>query len=83
MLTPGVAQAPSGGAARVLEPEPVPFISYPYVWCFSQLKDAALTTLRIQRMALDRGMSLKDTSAYNIQFHRGGPVLIDTLSFEA
>ena len=28
-------------------------------------------------------MSLKDASAYNIQFHRGRPVLIDTLSFEA
>jgi hypothetical protein len=26
-------------------------------------------------------MSLKDSSAYNIQFHRGRPVLIDSLSF--
>ena len=27
------------------------------------------------------GMTLKDSSAYNIQFYRGKPVLIDTLSF--
>jgi hypothetical protein len=67
----------------VIEPELVPFISYPYEWCFSQLKDAALSTLRIQKMALKRGMCLKDASAYNIQFHRGRPVLIDTLSLTA
>jgi hypothetical protein len=69
-------------AYRIVKPERVPFITYPYEWCFSQLKDAALTTLRIQTRALRHGMSLKDASAYNIQFHHGRPVLIDTLSFE-
>ncbi len=67
---------------KVIRPEPVAFVSYPYEWSFSQLKDAALTTLAIQKRALAFGMSLKDASAYNIQFHRGQPVLIDTLSFE-
>ena len=67
---------------KIIRPEPVPFISYPYEWCFGQLKDAALTTLRIQKTALEHGMSLKDASAYNIQFLDGKPVLIDTLSFE-
>jgi len=67
---------------KVLCPERVPFISYPYEWSFSQLKDAALATLSIQKRALKRGMSLKDASAYNLQFHKGKPVLIDTLSFE-
>jgi len=67
---------------RTLRPEPVPFISYPYEWCFSQLKDAALLTLAIEQRALEFGMSLKDASAYNIQFRSGRPVLIDTLSFE-
>jgi len=69
-------------AYRVICPERIPFISYPYEWSFSQLKDAALTTLTIQKRALAYGMSLKDSSAYNIQFWRGKPVLIDTLSFE-
>jgi hypothetical protein len=67
---------------KILEPERVPFISYPYEWSYSQLKDAALTTLRLQQFAIKYGMSLKDASAYNIQFHNGKPVLIDTLSFE-
>lgn len=66
----------------IISPEPVRFISYPYEWCFTQLKDAALATLEIQEKALRRGMSLKDASAYNIQFHLGKPILIDTLSFE-
>ncbi len=69
-------------AVAILRPEPVPFISYPYEWCFSQFKEAALTTLDIHRLALDRGMCLKDASAYNVQFRNGRPILIDTLSFE-
>lgn len=67
---------------KVIKPERIKFISYPYEWCFSQLQDAALITLRIQDIALQFGMSLKDSSSYNIQFHRGKPILIDTLSFE-
>jgi hypothetical protein len=67
---------------KIIQPEYVPFISYPYEWCFSQLKDAALTTIKIQKQALDHGMTLKDASAYNVQFHEGVPLLIDTLSFE-
>ena len=69
-------------AYKVIEPELIPFISYPYEWCFSQLQDAALATLAVQRKAIDHGMSLKDASAYNVQFHLGRPILIDTLSFE-
>jgi hypothetical protein len=69
-------------AYRVLRPDRIPFISYPYEWSFSQLKDAALLTLKIQARALKAGMSLKDASAFNVQFLRGKPVFIDTLSFE-
>ena len=76
------ALAAERGAARVLRPELVPFVSHPYEWSFSQLRDAALLTLRLQETAMDHGMSLRDASAYNVQFHRGRPVLIDTLSFE-
>jgi hypothetical protein len=72
----------TGEAYRVIRPEIIPFISYPYEWCFSQLKDAALLTLGVQRKALEFGMSLKDASAYNVQFSGVSPVFIDTLSFE-
>jgi hypothetical protein len=74
--------AASDDAAVVLRPEPVHFISYPYEWSFGQLKDAALLTLELQERALSRGMTLRDASAYNVQFEAGGPVFIDTLSFE-
>lgn len=67
---------------KILKPEMVDFISYPYEWCFLQLRGAALTTLRLARLALDHGMILKDASAYNLQFHQGRWRLIDTLSFE-
>lgn len=74
--------APDPGAWKTLRPRQVPLVSYPYEWCFSQLKDAALQTLAIQLAALGSGMSLKDASAYNIQWIEGKPTLIDTLSFE-
>jgi hypothetical protein len=77
----GIEPLVSELAHKVIKPEPIPFVSYPYEWCFSQLRDAALTTLKIQRKALDFGMSLRDSSAYNIQFKDGRPVFIDTLSF--
>jgi ribosomal protein L11 methylase PrmA len=74
--------AESDAAFKVIQPERVPIISYPYEWSFSQYKDAALATLSIQRRAMKADMSLKDASAYNIQFVRGKATLIDTLSFE-
>lgn len=70
-------------AYKTLRPEQLPFVSYPYEWSFSQLKDAALLTLQLQRRALEHGLWLKDASAYNVQFLRGRPIFIDTLSFEA
>ena len=78
----GSAYSQSDNAYKILKPELIPFISYPYEWCLSQLKDAALLTLKVQKKALDFGMTLKDCSAYNIQFHNGKPIFIDTLSFE-
>jgi len=70
------------GAYKTLRPALVDVISYPFEWSFGQLKDAALLTLRIQARALEQGMTLKDASAYNVQFQDGRPIFIDTLSFE-
>ncbi|MBP7558013.1 MAG: hypothetical protein KA821_17185 [Chitinophagaceae bacterium] len=61
-------------------PERVPVISYPYEWCFDMLRDAALTTLRIAAEALQYDMILKDATPFNMQWHKGKMVLIDTLS---
>jgi hypothetical protein len=78
----GIDYARTDNAYKIIKPELISFISYPYEWCFSQLKDAALTTLKIHKIALESDMVLKDGSAYNIQFIKGKPVLIDTLSFD-
>jgi len=67
---------------KTLLPEQLRFISYPYEWCFSQWKDAALLTLELLQTALDHDMILKDATPFNIQFADGGPLLIDSLSFE-
>lgn len=70
------------GVYKIIEPKKITFISYPYEWCFTQLKEAALLTLKIQKLALKWGMSLKDCSVYNVQFIGSKPIFIDTLSFE-
>lgn len=70
------------GHYKVIYPLQLSYISYPAEWSFEMLKSAALLTLNIQKLALQKGMTLKDASAYNIQFYEGKPILIDTLSFE-
>ncbi len=77
-----IQPADKENAYRVIQPEELPFISYPFEWSFSQYKDAALATLQIQKKAFEKGFILKDASAYNIQFVNGGALLIDTLSFD-
>jgi hypothetical protein len=66
----------------VLLPEQIHFISYPYEWSFDMWKDAAMLTLQLALASLNKGMILKDATPFNIQFYKGKPVFIDTLSFE-
>ncbi len=66
----------------VIEPQQIPFISYPYEWSFLQYKHAALLTLKLQKFCLQNDFTLKDASAFNITFYDGRPIFIDTLSFE-
>lgn len=65
-----------------LQHQVVPFISYPYEWTFSMLRDAAQLQLRLQEAALQEGWSMKDATPYNVQFIAGKPVFIDIPSFE-
>ena len=66
----------------IIQPEQIPFITYPYEWSFNQYKEAALLTLKLQKFALDNNFSLKDASAFNVTFHKGRAIFIDTLSFD-
>jgi ribosomal protein L11 methylase PrmA len=68
-------------ASYVVEHPRLPFISYPYEWCFHALKDAALLHLELHLRCLERAVTLSDASAFNIQFRGSSPVFIDALSF--
>ncbi len=65
-----------------LRHERIPFVSYPYEWCFGMLKAAALLQLDLLLAALDEEMILKDSSAFNVQWVGAEPVFIDIASFE-
>lgn len=67
---------------KIIRPTQIPFISYPYEWSFAMWQDAALLTLKVTKKALEKEMLLKDATPFNIQFIKGRPVFIDTLSFE-
>jgi hypothetical protein len=71
-----------GSWAAVLEHDRVPFVSYPFEWSFSMLRDAALLHLELLQEALNEDLILKDSSAYNVQWIGSSPVHIDIPSFE-
>ena len=80
--TEPVDEPSDGRWAMVLRHERVPFVSYPYEWTFSMLRDAALLHLEVLSAALADGMSTKDGSAYNVQWRGTAPVFVDVGSFE-
>jgi len=70
---------PDGWAAAIESPR-LPFVSYPYEWSFGMLQDAALLTLRLSERLLERGVMLKDASAYNVLFDGAAPLFVDVAS---
>src|SRR2546430_6770817 len=70
------------GFETFLEHETVEHISYPYEWSVSMLSAAATCTIDVQLALLEQGCSLKDATAYNIQFVDGRPKFIDISSIE-
>jgi hypothetical protein len=59
------AAAQSAGVTHVVEQPLLPLVSYPSEWSFEMLRDAALLTLQIQSELVERGLSLKDATAFN------------------
>ena len=66
----------------MLRHERIPFVSYPYEWPFSMLRDAALLQLDLNLAAIEEDMILKDSTPYNVQFKGSKPVFVDVGSFE-
>jgi hypothetical protein len=71
-----------GSRAGLLRHERIPFVSYPYEWTFSMLRDAALLTLDLLSRALAEDLILKDATPFNIQYRGAQPVFIDIGSFQ-
>ena len=69
------------GWSAAVEHEAVDFVTYPYEWPFSMLKDAALLQLRLLETSVRNGWILKDATPFNIQWQHGRPVFIDVPSF--
>src|SRR5688572_3867696 len=57
-----------------LEHDRLALLTFPYEWSVSMVADAGIATLDLQSRALDAGCSLKDATAYNIQFADGRPM---------
>src|SRR3954469_13511815 len=68
--------------AGVLKHELIPFISYPYEWTFSMLKDAALLQLDLVLSDLEKDMVLKDSTPYNVQFKGSQAAFIYVVAWE-
>jgi len=75
-------QIDSGTFLTVFELDKIEFISYPWEWTPPMLQAAAQFTLVFQKSLLQKGLSLKDASFYNIQFINGAPIFIDLLSIK-
>jgi SAM-dependent methyltransferase len=71
-----------GHHAAFLEHDRIAHITYPYEWSLSMVADAGIHTLDLQIALLEAGCSLKDATAYNVQFVGGAPRFIDLPSFE-
>ena len=82
MLDQVPAEVAADGWVAALEHDRLPFISYPYEWTFSMLRDAALLSLELVEAALGEGFITKDATPYNVQFDGTRPVFIDVGSFE-
>ena len=57
-------------------------ISYPCEWTVAQWQAAAELTLRIAKLAINAGWTLKDATPLNVLFAGPRPVFVDVLSFE-
>ncbi len=79
-VDPAILETPELNPQYVLEHPFLPFISYPYEWCFPMMKKAAQLHLELQIYALEENLMFSDASAYNIQFIGPQPIFIDSLS---
>ena len=67
---------------KVFKHKKIDYISYPYEWSFSRLKDAALHHLKLHINLLNHNTTLIDAYSFNIQFDFYKPKFIDVMSIK-
>ena len=67
---------------KILLPEFIQCMSFPGEWSAGQWKEVVLSYLKINSIAVEYGMILKDGTPFNFTFHKGRCVFFDTLSFD-
>lgn len=78
---PGLPRGVPPEWTAVLRHERIPFVSYPYEWCFGMLKAAAQLQLELLAAGSTDGITLKDATPFNVQWNGAKPVFIDVASF--
>ncbi len=66
---------------KQLYPEQIEFQSYPFEWSFTQWRNVLISYIKINQIALEYGMILKDATPYNFYLKCGKPIMFDTSSF--
>ncbi len=77
LVETAIADLQVDGYPLVLKHRTIPFVSYPYEWCGTMLKDAALNILTLQRKLLDEGLCLQDAHPWNVLFDGPDPRFVD------
>ena len=66
----------------MLEHERIPFVTYPYEWCFGMLKDAAALQLDLLDRAITESLGAQGRDAVQRPVDGTKPVFVDVGSFE-
>ena len=66
---------------KLIYPTQIPFQSYPFEWSYTQWRKAILSYLKINLIALQYGMILKDATPDNFYLMGGKAIMFDTTSF--
>lgn len=65
------------GYGMVLRHREIQFVSYPFEWCYTMLRDAALTLIEIEMELAKYRLGLRDAHPWNIIFDGPKPFFVD------
>lgn len=72
-----VADIDSAEYNLILEHDKIKYVTYPFEWSFSMLKDAAICILEVVEVCNKYGYELHDLHNYNVVFRGSNPLFVD------